>query len=165
MDFILRPWTLQDADSLVRYANNAAIAKNMTNQFPHPYTIDDAKTFIDFTCLCTPRHIMAIEVEGEACGGIGVHPQADVYCKNAEMGYWLGERYWGKGIVSKAITQMVGYGFHHFDITRIFARPFSSNTASQRVLEKAGFILEGRFEKTIFKNGEYLDELIYAMRR
>ena len=97
--------------------------------------------------------------------GAAEAPQADVHRKNAELGYWLAEPYWGQGIITRAITRMVSYGFEHWDIHRIFARPFGTNIASQRALEKAGFVLEARFEKTIFKNGEYLDELVYAIRR
>jgi RimJ/RimL family protein N-acetyltransferase len=81
-----------------------------------------------------------------------------------ELGYWVAEPFWGKGIMTKAVLQMVDYGFKTFDITRIFARPFGTNIASQTVLEKAGFILEARLDKTLYKNGEFLDELIYAVR-
>ena len=98
-------------------------------------------------------------------GGIGVHPQTDIHFKNAELGYWLAEPLWGQGIITKAILQMVDYGFKTYDITRIFARPFGTNIGSQKALEKAGFTLEGRFEKSLFKNDEYVDELIYAIRR
>lgn len=165
MNFTLRPWSLQDVDSLVKYANNPNIAKNLTNQFPHPYTKADGEKFIAFANQNSPPHILAIDINGEAVGGLGLHPQQDIQCKNAELGYWLGEPFWGNGIVTAAVKQMVTYGFKNFDMTRIFARPFGTNIASQRVLEKAGFKLEGRFEKTLFKNGEFLDELFYAVRR
>jgi [ribosomal protein S5]-alanine N-acetyltransferase len=108
---------------------------------------------------------MAIDINGEAIGGIGIHPKDDIECKNAEMGYWLGEPFWGNGIITKAVLQMVDYGFVNFEIDRIFARPFGTNIASQKVLEKTGFVLEARFAKTLFKFGEYQDELIYAIRR
>jgi RimJ/RimL family protein N-acetyltransferase len=94
-----------------------------------------------------------------------LHPQADIHKKNAELGYWLAEPYWGKGIVSNAVKEIVTYGFENFDIDRIFARPFGTNIGSQKVLEKAGFILEGTFKNTLYKNGVYLDELIYAVRK
>jgi [ribosomal protein S5]-alanine N-acetyltransferase len=165
MNFKLRPWAETDLDSLVKYANNYNIAKNMADVFPHPYTEAQGIAFIQMTAKSNPPNILAIEVEGEAAGGIGIHPQSDIYRKNAELGYWLAEPFWGRGIVSEAVKQMVRYGFEHWDITRIFARPFGPNTASQKVLEKAGFILEARLEKTFYKNGEYLDELIYAVRR
>jgi [ribosomal protein S5]-alanine N-acetyltransferase len=165
MEYKLRPWALEDLDSLVKYANNYEIAKNMTDQFPHPYSVEAGKTFLSFVTKATQPNILAIEVNGEAAGGIGIHPQSDIQRKNAELGYWLAEPYWGKGIITKAILQMVDYGFQHWDIDRIFARPFGTNIGSQRVLEKAGFLLEARFEKTLFKNGMYVDELVYAIRR
>ncbi|RYF91302.1 MAG: N-acetyltransferase, partial [Chitinophagaceae bacterium] len=157
MQFTLRPWALTDIDNLVEFANNASIARFMTNKFPHPYTTEAATNFIAYAMQGNPVGIFAIEVEGKAVGGIGIHPQADIECKNAEMGYWLAEPYWGKGIVTEAVKQMCAYGFKNFDINRIFARPFGSNLASQKVLSKAGFVLEASFEKTLFKNGEYLD--------
>lgn len=165
MDFTLRPWTEDDVESLVKYADNPLIAKNMTDQFPHPYTAQHAETFITYTSRLSPPHVLAIDIGGEAVGGIGIHQQTDIYRKNAEMGYWLGEPFWGRGIITRAIGQMVAYGFENWDIDRIYARPFGTNRASQRALEKAGFRLEGRFEKAFFKNGEYVDELIYAIRR
>jgi len=165
MDFELRPWKISDKDSLTQYANNLKIARFMTDGFPHPYTIENAEEFIGFASNGNPINIFAIDINGEAVGGIGIHPQSDIHRKNAELGYWLGEPFWGKGIITKAILKMVDFGFETHDINRIFARPFGTNLASQRVLEKAGFNLEARFEKTYFKNGEYLDELIYAIRR
>ena len=165
MHFKLRPWHISDLESLVSCANNPKIANNLTNKFPYPYTEENGRSFIAFATANTPVHVMAIEIDGKAAGGIGIHPQGDVQCKNAEMGYWLAEPYWGKGVITRAIPQMIDYGFANFDITRIFARPFGSNLASQRVLEKTGFILEARFEKTFFKNGQFEDELIYAVRR
>lgn len=165
MNFTLRPWNMDDLESLVRYANNYEIAKFMTDMFPHPYTSENGKAFITYATGDNPLHIFAIDIEGVASGGIGLHPQSDVLRKNAEMGYWLAQPFWGLGIMPRAIAQMVEYGFRNFDITRIFARPFGTNIASQKTLEKAGFTLEARFEKTIFKNGEFLDELIYAVRR
>jgi len=112
-----------------------------------------------------PVRVFAIEVNGIPCGSIGLMVQPDIHRKNAEMGYWLAEPYWGQGIMTEAVRQMIEFGFYNLDINRIFARPFSINIASQRVLEKAGMKLDGRFEKTLFKNGQYLDELIYAIRK
>ena len=165
MQFNLRPWRISDLQGLVSLANNYNIAKNLTNKFPHPYTEESGRGFITFATTNDPPNVMAIEVEGKAVGAIGLHPQDDIMCRNAEMGYWLGEPYWGNGIITKAIKQMVEYGFKKFDIDRIYARPFGSNIGSQRVLEKAGFVLEGRFEKTILKFGQLEDELVYAVRR
>lgn len=165
MDFILRPWNDKDTDSLVANADNINIARFMTDGFPHPYTAENARAFITMATKDVPVHIFAIEVEGKAVGGIGIHPQADIMKKNAELGYWLGESYWGKGIITAAIKQMLDFAFNTYDITRIYARPFGNNAASQKVLQKAGFTLEARIEKNIFKNGEFLDELIYAVRK
>lgn len=164
MHFTLRPWTMNDLDSLVQCANNINIAKFLMNKFPFPYTEEDGKKFISFATIENPPNLFAIEIDGKAVGGIGIHPLADVECKNAEMGYWLAEPYWGNGIITAAIKQMTEYGFKTFDINRIFARPFGTNIASQKVLEKTGFVLEATFEKTFFKNGEYLDEWVYAVR-
>lgn len=165
MDFTLRPWSPNDLNNLVKHANNYKIAKNMMDRFPHPYTIENGRQFIEFATSGNPIHLFAIDINGEAVGGVGIHPQEDVSRKNAELGYWLAEPFWGRGIITRAIPPMVDFAFKTFDITRVFARPFGTNLASQRVLEKCGFKLEGRFEKTIFKNGEYLDELFYAVRR
>lgn len=162
--FTLRKWKKDDLDDLVQYANNYAIAKNLRNRFPHPYTTEDGKAFIEMTTTGNAL-IRAIEIDGKASGGIGLHPMEDIHCRNAEMGYWLAEPFWGQGIITEAIKQMVVIGFEELDIDRIFACPFGSNIGSQRALEKAGFILEARFEKTLYKFGKYEDELVYAVRR
>lgn len=165
-EFKLRPWKKEDLNSLVKYADNRRIAQNMTDRFPHPYSEADGLAFIEFATQSAPAHIFAIEVDGEAAGGIGIYPQHDIHRKNAELGYWLGEPFWGMGIISRPIQQTVDFAFRNYDeIDRIFARPFGSNTASQKVLEKNGFVLEARFKKTLIKNGELQDELIYALRR
>ncbi len=165
MKFKLRPWKLTDIDDLVCFANNPKIASKLTNQFPHPYYRKDAVDFIKKVLLHDPNQVFAIEVDGKAAGAIGVFPQSDIHIKNMELGYWLAEIHWGKGIMTEAVKQMVEYGFKTFTIDRIFARPFGTNISSQKVLEKAGFRLEAKFEKTVYKNGKYLDELIYAIRK
>lgn len=165
MEFILRKWTEKDIESLLKHANNIKIAKFLTNQFPYPYTKEDGQKFLSFVTGEWADKILAIDIKGEAVGSIGVFPQTDIHEKNAEMGYWLSEMYWGKGIMTEAIRQMCEYGFRQFDITRIYARPFGTNRASQKVLEKAGFTLEARFTDALFKNGEFMDELIYSIRK
>ena len=165
MEIILRPWHINDAEHLSRIANNANIAKFMMNQFPHPYTVENAKAFIHMATMNTPANILAIDLNGKAIGGIGIHLQQDIYCKNAELGYWLGEEFWGKGYITHAVQQMLDYAFKNFDIVRIFAKPFGTNIGSQKVLEKAGFTLEATLYKTIFKNNVFEDELIYAFRK
>lgn len=163
--FTLRPWSIHDLDNLVKHANNPNIAQYLTDAFPHPYTPENGRAFIAFATQDHPTRIFAIDVDGQAVGGIGIHPQSDIQRKNAELGYWLSESFWGQGIMSQAIQQAVDFAFKTYDIDRIFARPFGTNIASQRVLEKNNFTFEGKFEKTLFKNGEFIDELFYSIRR
>lgn len=163
MKITLGNWTLEDVDVLVKYANNKKIADKLTDAFPHPYKPDDGIRFIEKISLDRPQKVFAIRLDDEPVGSIGIFPKEDVYRRNAEIGYWLAEPFWGKGIVVEAIKLIVEYGRRNFDINRIYAVPFSSNIASQRVLEKAGFKLEARLEKALYKNGEYLDELIYSV--
>lgn len=165
MEFTLRPWKESDLESLVKYANNWNVAKNLTDKFPHPYTEEHGSAFIEMAMKGEPIHIFAIDIEGEAVGGIGIHPETDIHRLNAELGYWLAEPFWGKGIISTAVRLMLNFGFSSFDIERIYARPFNTNIGSQKVLEKNGFVLEAKLEKVLIKNGELLDELIYAVRR
>lgn len=161
----LRSWQITDLDNLVKYANNWNIAKYLTDKFPFPYTESDGRSFIDYANNGDRHQIFAIEVNNEAVGGIGIHLQDDVFRKNAEIGYWLAELFWNKGIMSKAISKTVQFAFDNFDIERIYARPFGTNIASQKCLEKCGFTLEAKLDKTLFKDGRYLDEMIYAIRR
>ena len=162
MDYVLRPWKDSDLDTLVKHANNYNIAKWLTNQFPYPYTYDSGKGFLTMVTKDNPTKVFAIEIEGEAAGSIGIFPKTDIHEKSAEIGYWLAEKYWRNGIMSSAIRDIVKYGFETFDIVRIYARPFSTNLGSQKVLEKAGFTLEARHKKALYKNGELMDELIYV---
>lgn len=137
----------------------------MTDAFPHPYTAANALSFIEYASKGKPIHIFAIDVNGTAVGSIGIHPQSDIMKMNAELGYWLGEAYWGKGIVPAAVKQVVAFAFATYNINRIYARPFGTNLASQRVLEKCGFTLDARINGNINKYGETLDELIYSVRK
>jgi len=164
-EFKLRPWAKEDLNNLVKHANNWNIAKNLTDKFPFPYIESNGQAFIEFATKDDPIHIFAIDIEGQAVGGIGIHPQEDIYRKNAELGYWLAEPFWGQDIISRAIKQILKFAFETYDIDRIFARPFGTNIPSQRVLEKNEFMLEGKFEKTLIKGGILMDELIYAIRR
>lgn len=161
----LREIELSDLPQLVKYANNKKIFDKLTDQFPHPFTNETGIQFIERISTSNPRHVLAITLNNELIGAIGVHPQADVYRMNAEMGYWVAEEHWGKGYATEAIKKMLVYGFDNFEFTRIFARPYGHNIASQKILEKNGFILEAKLEKTFYKNGLFEDELIYAVRR
>lgn len=161
----LRPWSNEDLHELVRLANNAHIARFMADVFPHPYNEQHGKTFIELANGKQPASVFAIIVDNKPVGSVGLHAQADIMRKNYEIGYWLGEEHWGKGIAVEAIRQIVEYGFGALDCTRIFARIFGNNLASQKAIAKAGFRLEARFEQTIFKNDAFVDELIYAIRK
>lgn len=161
----LRPWHLDDLSSLKKYADNEKIAQFMTNKFPYPFTEEKGIAFINFATKDNPIHIFAIDFEGEAIGGIGIHPLEDIFKKNAELGYWLAEPYWGKGIMGIAILKILDFAFQTYDINRVFARPFGNNHSSQKLLEKSNFKLEGRFEQVIYKNGAYQDEWVYAIKR
>ncbi len=161
--FMLRPWRLEDAESLARHANNEKIAMNLRDGFPHPYTLQDAKDWINMVINNKKDLVYAIEIDKEACGGIGLHAGKDVYRYNAEIGYWLSEHHWGKGTVSEAVALLVRHGFEHYSWTRIFAGVFSNNPASMRVLEKCGFRREAVLKKSVKKRGIYLDEQVYSI--
>lgn len=159
---LLRDWTFDDVKSLVRHANNPRVAALMRDAFPTPYTEDDARRFITLATTPGPRLFLAIEVDGRACGGIGIHILDDVYRRTAEIGYWLSESCWGREIVTDAVRALVPVAFEQYDIARLQAGIFSSNNASMRVLEKCGFVREAIHRKTITKNGVTMDEVVYA---
>lgn len=165
MEFELRAFVHTDLEALVKHANNYHIAKNLSNKFPFPYTIDDGIAFINLAQSHHPQEIFAIVVNGEVAGSIGVHPQQDFYCKNAELGYWIAESHWGKGIVPSAVSLMVDYAFRTFDVTRVYARTFDTNFKSQKVLLKSGFTLEAQLKQTFYKYGTVYDEMIYGLRK
>lgn len=156
---------MHDAEALLKYAGNPAITQFMSDGFFNISTPEGAAKFIAFANSGEDKIYRAIELNGEVIGGIGVSVQTDIHRKNAELGYWLAEPFWGKGIAPRAIDMIVSEAFERLNITRIFALPFHTNFASHRVLEKAGFRLEAVFEKAIFKNGEYLDEHLYSIRK
>ncbi len=163
--FKLKKLELADALIFSMHANNRNIWLNLTDRFPHPYTEENAIDFIKLTHQKEPTEVLGIYVGSEPIGAIGLHPLEDVFSKNIELGYWIAEPYWGKGIMSSAIAEMVVYGFKNFDVNRIFARPFGRNIASIKTLEKNGFKLEATLKNTILKNGTYEDELIYGFRK
>ncbi|WP_291855293.1 GNAT family protein [Marinilabilia sp.] len=159
----LRPFYESDAPTLARLINNRKIWNNIRDFIPHPYFEQDAREFIGFCNQEDPKTTFAVEYEGEFVGAVGLVPQTDVYRISAEIGYWLGEPFWGKGFMTEAVKQMVDYGFKHLNLTRIFTGVFDFNKGSQRVLEKAGFKLECIFEKALIKNGVVCDEYRYAI--
>lgn len=162
---MLRPWRPGDEESLVRHANNRAIWRNLRDAFPHPYTFADAVRWIEIANPFTPITNFAIVVDAAAVGGIGLMLKDDVFRRSAEVGYWLGEEYWGRGIVTEALRAVTEYAFTSFDLCRIYAGVFEWNPASMRVLERAGYQFESRAKKSVTKDGETIDEIIYAIVR
>ena len=167
MDFILREWRREDAADVARYADNEKIARNLRDVFPHPYALADAHGFLDI-CIAGDLEtslFRAIEIDGRAAGSIALCRGSDVYQKTAELGYWLAEDYWGRGIMTQAVRQLCREGFSRWDIQRIHAEPFAHNAGSRRVLEKAGFSLEGVMRRGVFKRGQVCDFCMYALLR
>ncbi len=162
---LLRPWQEEDAPALARYADNPRIAAAMRDRFPSPYTIDDARRFIAMATGPSGNLFLAIEVRGEAAGGIGIHPLDDVYRGTAEIGYWLAEPFWGNGIVTASVRAIVPAAFERTGAGRIQAGIFSGNPASMRVLEKCGFVREAVHKNAITKNGVVMDEMMYVRFR
>src|SRR5436190_5392448 len=143
----IRSWRTSDIEPLVRYANNRKIAMNLRDRFPHPYTKADGQRFIRAMRHADPETAFAVVVDGEAAGGIGFVLQQDVDRASAEIGYWLGEPFWGRGITTEALVAVTGHVIDRHGVTRVFAVPFAHNTASCRVLEKAGYVLEARLRR------------------
>ncbi len=165
MSVLIRKWNVNDIELLVQNANNINVWNNLRNYFPHPYTIEDAQAWLELVDVEGATLNFAIEFEGVLVGGIGLIPNSDVYVMSAEIGYWIGESYWGKGIATEAIRQIVDYIFYNFDIIRIYAEVFENNKASMRTLEKNGFYLEGVRRKSILKNDILMDDFIWVRLR
>ena len=166
MPVSLRPWNNSDVHSLMKYANNKAIADNLRDAFPYPYTQKDALRFLEMAVSSDPHIlILAIDSKGEAIGSVGATPKEDVYRKNVEIGYWLARPFWGRGIITEVIRTFISHLWITYDIHRIYAEPFANNLASRKALEKAGFSCEAVFKENIIKNGNYHDSCIYSMLR
>jgi RimJ/RimL family protein N-acetyltransferase len=158
----IRAWRLNDAESLAKHANNRKVWLALRDLFPHPYTADDANKFLQNATAAEPTTNFCIEVDGAAVGGIGIHLGRDVHRHTAEIGYWLAEDFWGRGIVTEAVAAFTNFCFQNFSLRRMYAEPFANNPASARVLEKAGFTFEGRLKNNVLKDGQLLDSLLYA---
>jgi RimJ/RimL family protein N-acetyltransferase len=158
----VRSWRPSDAAAIVKHANNPRIWINLRDRFPSPYTARDARAFLHAQAAQMPETGFAIDVEGEAVGSVGVMPQIDVERVSAEIGYWLGEAFWGRGIMTEAVRAVTDYAIAAHGLTRVFALPFASNLASCRVLEKAGYVLEARLRRSAIKNGRIVDQCQYA---
>jgi RimJ/RimL family protein N-acetyltransferase len=159
---VVRDWSLDDRDSLVRSANNRNVWRNMAHRFPHPYTAKHAEQWFQFLSRLPQRTHWAIEVDGKAVGGIGVEQADGVNAKTGYFGYWLAEPYWGRGIATAAVCRTSSEVLAQYAIARLEARVYEWNPASMRVLEKCGFEREGVLRRSIFKDGQVIDSVIYA---
>ena len=158
----VRPWRKSDAASLVEHANNLNVAKNLRDRFPHPYTRADARFFLRHVSAAEDPTNLAIEVDGQAVGAVGYVPGQDVERFSAEIGYWLGEAFWGRGIATEALTLVTEHAFAQLNFLRLYALPFTDNPASTRVLEKAGYTREARLQSSCVKYGVPRDQWLYA---
>ena len=159
---VVRPWRLSDAESIARHADNPKIGRNLRDGFPSPYTVDDAISFIQRAMELQPLCRFAMVVEGEAVGSIGFTLHANVERVSAEIGYFLGEAYWGRGITADAVRAVTAYAIRAHGLTRVYAVPYAWNPASFRVLEKAGYSCEGIMRRSAIKDGVVVDQWLYA---
>jgi RimJ/RimL family protein N-acetyltransferase len=159
---VLRPWRKEDVKRLISLAINQHIADFLIDVFPHPYTLKDAEKWIAMCQGEKKNLLLAIEYNNELIGGIGGHFKEDIHRYNVELGYWIAENYWGKGIISKTLATFCDHLFSNYKINRIYADVFSTNPASGKVLEKNGFIQEGLLKKAAYKNGFFIDLLVYS---
>lgn len=165
MNTKIRAWKIEDAESLAKAINNKKVQDNLRDGLPFPYTVSDAKDFISAMLTADSHNTFAwaITVDNVAVGSIGVFRKDNVHRLSAEMGYYIAEEYWGKGVTTQAVKQACNYIFENTDIIRIFADPYAFNTGSCRVLEKAGFVYEGTLRKNAYKNGQIIDMKLYAI--
>ena len=161
----VRRWRAADRPSLVHHANDREVWRWLRDSFPHPYTDVDATAWLEFATHQSPAVNFAIEVDGEAVGGIGLVVGNDISRLSAEVGYWLGRDHWGQGLATKALRAITSYAFEALAVERVFATPFEGNEASFRVLEKAGFSLEGVHRRAAIKDGRILDLRCYSLIR
>lgn len=162
-EYKIRSYNTTDVQALIKYANNYNVSKWLKNTFPHPYTEDDAIVWLANCAAQNPETNFAIASNDELIGGIGLKLSDDVFIYNAEIGYWLGEPFWGKNITTEAVIKMTKYAFNYFDTNRLFAGVFEGNSASVRVLQKCRYKLEGIMQKAVYKENKFLDQYIFAL--
>ncbi|WP_195599337.1 GNAT family N-acetyltransferase [Longibaculum muris] len=167
MDCTIRKWQIDDQYDLAKILNNQKIMNHLRDGLPYPYTVEDAKEYISSMLQANQEKMFAfaISVDEHVIGSISVTRLDNIHSCTGELGYYIGEDYWGKGYATCAVKQVCQYVLNHSDILRIFAEPFAYNTASCRVLEKAGFLYEGTLHKNAMKNGKVLDMKMYALVR
>jgi len=159
---VLRAWRDDDLESLVRHADDRDVSRTLRDRFPHPYTIDAGRAWLAAAGAEDPPTALAIDVGGEAVGGIGVIPGSDVNRFSGEIGYWLGRAWWGRGLATAAVANFVPWAGRTFHLVRVFGYVFETNPSSMRVLEKCGFEREGVLKRHAYKDGQLLDELVYG---
>jgi RimJ/RimL family protein N-acetyltransferase len=160
---IVRDWRTTDKSALLRLANNRNVWRNLRDRFPHPYTEADADAWLSLVASSPNPTGWCIEVGGEAVGGIGLRMGEGVYAKSAEFGYWLGEPFWGRGIMTAAVQATSEYALDQFDLVRLESPVFEWNPSSMRVLEKCGFVREAVLRKSVFKDGQIIDAVLYVL--
>lgn len=167
MECKIRPWSIEDAEGICKIINNKKVLDNLRDGIPFPYTIEDAKEFITAMLSADPNttYAFAIIFDNNIVGSIGAFRQSNIHFRTAEVGYYIGEPYWGKGLATSAIKQLCQYIFQETDIIRLFAEPFANNKASCRILEKSGFEYEGTLRKNAVKNGCVLDMKMYSLTK
>lgn len=161
---LLRPWRLDDLDSLVASANDESVSRGLRDRFPYPYTGDDGHAWL-MRAVDESDRSWAVEIGGQAVGGVGLHFGADVHRHAAELGYWLAQRHWGRGVMTAVLRAFVPRALQVFPLYRLHATVYETNPASARVLEKAGFEREGVQKSAVVKRGELLDVIVYARVR
>ena len=161
MSVELRKLQISDAALFAELANDMRIAENTSDRFPHPYNETDAQRFIDMHQDESNAAVFGILFNGVLVGGIGLHFRADIYRKTAELGYWINPEFWGKGIATKAIHQILEYGFSNLDIAVVVAHVFGRNAASQHILIKQNFTRLGVIPNGAYKLGKYEDDVIF----
>lgn len=160
---VVRSFRIEDAESFCKYANNYNIWRFFRDEFAHPYTFDHAKEYIEKVCIPNDTAYFAIDYQGTAIGDIHIAKQTDILRLSGALGYWLAEEFWGKGFMTEAVRAITKHAFDNLGLIRVFARVFANNSGSTRVLEKAGYMLEGRFKNAVIKEGKILDQLQYAI--
>ncbi len=162
---VIRSWRDDDAPALARAANNRNVWLRLRDLMPHPYSLADAEVYLERVAHDPLHQSFCLEIDGEAGGAIGLKQREDVHRFTAELGYWVAEPHWGRGIATAAVRAFVAERFDALPLQRIFAEVYANNSASVRVLEKAGFEYEGRLRQNVFKDGQTLDTLLYARVR
>ena len=162
---LLREFRKGDEPSLVRHANNRNVWLNVRDSFPYPYRQADARSWVRLASGDGLNFVFAIEVDGFVAGAIGLRPRDDIHALSAEIGYWLGEEFWGRGIATEAVIAVTDYAFETLGMVRVYAEVFEWNVASMRVLEKAGFEKEGVMRRSAYKDRKIIDQALFAKVR